>query len=364
MTRSRWALAPVLAIALLASACSGGGDAASDTTLVVTTSSTTDSASVAIPTDESTASTDDVVAAGESELALLAPLTGLPIDAAIVNRPALAAKIDNVSAARPQAGLNQADIVYEERVEGGLTRLLAVFHSQDAPVLGPIRSARSTDVPLLTPLQQPLFAWSGANAAFAALIRSVAIRDVGFEAEPSSYTRASDRRAPSNLMTSTQNLWALITYGSSPPEALLHLDEGDVFTSGDAAAAVSVSYRGTTVTHTWDADLGGWAREQNGSAHVDSDGVVVAPTNVIVQFVDYKASGQVDSVGAEVPEAILEGEGTIWAFSNGRVVEGTWTKDNVTAPMVYLDANGEPLLLTPGSTWVLLPEPGNAELLP
>lgn len=361
-------VAMLIAMGLVAAACSGGSDGASSTTLVEGDSSTT-VADVEIPTvDESTETSavgTTAAAAPTTEepvVADLAPLTGVVIDEALVDRPALAAKIDNISLARPQAGLNQADVVYEERVEGGLTRLLAVFQSQDAPVLGPIRSARSTDVPLLTPLRQPLFAWSGANAAFAALIRSVAIRDVGLEAEPGVYERAADRRSPSNLMTSTVDLWALIDEVGAPPAVFAHHAEDGSFDGGEPAVGVDVSYRGTQVSHVWDAAVGGWAREQNGTPHVDADGVQVAPTNVIVQFVEYQASGSVDSAGAQVPEAVLDGSGVAWILSNGRLVEGSWSKANVTQPTQYFDADDEPIELTPGSTWVLLPEPGQATL--
>ncbi len=363
-------MAALLAFALVAAACGGGGDDETTATTLTSEATTTTSMSESPgAADESTETTEaPATTAAASETTepvvadLLAPLTGMSIDQAIVDRPALAAKIDNISLARPQAGINQADLVYEERVEGGLTRLLAVYQSQDAPVLGPIRSARSTDVPLLTPLRQPLFAWSGANAAFAQLIRSVAIRDVGFEAEPAAYTRASDRRSPSNLMTSTDDLWALVNETGAPPTIVEHLLPGTTFDGGEPALGVDVSYRGTQVSHDWDAELGGWARTQNGTPHVDVDGVQIAPANVIVQFVDYEASGQVDSSGAEVPEAVLEGEGVAWIFSNGQVVVGTWSKTNVTEPTQYRDADGAPVRLTPGATWVLLPEPGEATL--
>ncbi|MCB0990975.1 MAG: DUF3048 domain-containing protein [Acidimicrobiales bacterium] len=358
----RLAVATV-AVVILAAACGGGGDDSSSTTVVVDdTQATTTSTTVAPPTTTTSTSTTTTEAPAPASL----PLTGQAVgDEAIALRPALAVKIDNVSAARPQAGINQADIVYEERVEGGLTRLLAVFHSTDAPDLGPVRSARSTDVPLLTPLNQPLFAWSGANEAFANLIRSVAIRDVGFEAQPSAYERRAGRRAPSNLFTSTDALWSLtpVEGDMSPHAAFSYRADGDPEPVGEAASGVAVNYRGTTATHTWSPEVSGWVREQNDSPHVDTDGVQVAPENVIVQFVQYRASGQVDSAGSEVPEAELVGSGDVWVLMNGLVVEGTWSKSNVTSPTVYLDADGSEILLTPGSTWVLLAEPGRAELL-
>ncbi|HET9769741.1 MAG TPA: DUF3048 domain-containing protein, partial [Acidimicrobiia bacterium] len=94
------------------------------------------------------------------------PLTGLPMDIKRSKRPALVVKIDNAPKARPQVGLNQADVVFEEGVEGGITRFAALFHSEESKPVGPVRSARTTDIKLLSALRHPLFAYSGANATF------------------------------------------------------------------------------------------------------------------------------------------------------------------------------------------------------
>ncbi|MCP3936099.1 MAG: DUF3048 domain-containing protein [Actinomycetia bacterium] len=356
----------VLAVATIAAACGGGGDDSSSSTLVLETTSAPAVTTADVGDEIPSSTTSSSSTTTEAPVPATMPLSGTIVtDAALANRPALAVKIDNVSSARPQAGINQADVVYEERVEGGLTRLLAVFHSQDSADLGPVRSARSTDVPLLTPLNQPLFAWSGANEAFANLIRSVAIQDVGLEAHPSVYERRAGRRSPSNLFTSTEALWGLVevTADMAPHPAFSYRDAQSPTATGEAAAGVRVSYRGTTVTHIWSDEVVGYSRTQNDSAHVDADGVQVAPDNVVVQFVDYKASGQVDSAGAQVPEAILEGSGEVWVLMNGIVVKGTWAKSNVTSPTIYLDGSGSEILLEPGSTWVLLAEPDRAELI-
>src|SRR5688500_2411294 len=97
-----------------------------------------------------------------------APLTGLAVtDPAKVARPALIVKLDNAPKGRPQEGINQADVVVEVGVEGGITRFAAIFHSQDIPEVGPIRSARSTDIAIASELNRPLFAYSGATATLA-----------------------------------------------------------------------------------------------------------------------------------------------------------------------------------------------------
>jgi len=358
------------AIALVLASCSSGGDGESATDTTAQLESTTTTADVEVPTVSSTAAVGALDASATTEPVVaplgLFPLTGVPVvDSDVVARPVIAAKIDNVEAARPQAGLVQADVVYEEIVEGGLTRLLALFHSQDADLVGPIRSARSTDVPLLTPLREPIFAWSGANSEFAALIRSVAIRDIGFEAQPGAYVRSPDRSAPSDLMTSTGDLYDIVELdGDFRPNSILsYFVPGADFDGGAEALGVEVDYGATTVVHEWDEAVGGWVRTQNGSPHVDAVDEPIAPENVIVQFVRYRDTGLVDASGAIVPEAVLEGSGDAWFFSAGKRVLGTWTKANVTAPAQYVDDAGESVLFTPGRTWILLVREGTATLL-
>lgn len=363
------AVAFVVTGALTAS-CSSSSSTDQVAVTTVTSLVTTTTTAVAIPTTQTTTvvpATTTIITTATTEPPLsLYALTGLEAhDAVRQRRPALAVKIDNVDAARPQAGLVDADVVFEELVEGGLTRLLAIFHSREPGLIGPVRSARSTDVPLLTPLREPLFAWSGANSAFAALIRSVAIRDVGLEIAPDAYVRADDRPVPSNLMTQSADLYDLVELDGdhSPNELFEFFADPQTLEGGSVVAGVEVAYGATTVRHEWDSESRGWARTQNNTAHVDVDGVVIAPENVIVQFVSYSSSGLVDSSGAIVPEADLEGEGMAWFFVDGRLVEGTWTKANVTATSAYADSNGNPMRFAPGRTWVLLARVGTAELL-
>src|SRR3954447_45052 len=151
----------VVALALLA-ACGGGSKKAATTTTTTTPLATTTTAPPPVY-----------------------PLTGWPATVlAILKRPPWVVKIDNAdgsgnNSARPQIGINQADVVYEEMVEGSVTRLAAVFQSDDSDPVGPVRSARTTDIAVFAPLNRPLYAWSGANADFAELIRGSNLVDVG-----------------------------------------------------------------------------------------------------------------------------------------------------------------------------------------
>jgi hypothetical protein len=296
------------------------------------------------------------------------PLTGVAVPASRLKRAPLIVKIDNDPAARPQAGLNQADVVVEEMVEGGVTRFAAVYQSTDAPDVGPVRSARSTDVNYFTSLSRPLFAYAGANAVFRVLVRKAVFVDVGFDAAPKAYERRADRPAPSNLFTSTAALYAKAP--QTPPPSLAPLwgfRAPGAAVSGGPASRVAVDFKGPAATHVvwaWDAPSGSWRRTQNGTAHLDASGAPVAAKNVVVQFMGYKDSGLRDRTRAVVPEAVAVGEGDALYLTEGKVVKGRWSKPSLTKPTSFTAVGGAPIELTAGLTWIELAPPASAAVTP
>lgn len=304
----------------------------------------------------------------------VAPLTGQPGDYGDrLDRTALVVKIDNGDPkARPQVGINQADVVYEERVEGSVTRLLAIFHSTDSVPVGPVRSARTSDIAIFTPLHHPYFAWSGANPTFAGRVRGAAAMDVGYDAVSSEYFREPSRPAPSNLMLkSTATIMAMPNEGSAPPPALFQYRKAGqsvAHLEPVAGAAVDFGASGGAAPTEWRWNGSGWARTQKGTPHVDAAGVQVAPANVVIQFVDYAPTDVGDQFGVPIPEAQLVGEGDVWVLTGGGtqpagLVQGRWKKPSIEAVTTYTDADGNPILLTPGRTWVVLPTGGGAARL-
>ena len=276
-------------------------------------------------------------------------------------RPALVIKIDNLDVpgetGRPQAGINQADVVFEERTEGGITRLAAVFHSTDADPVVPVRSGRLTDIEICAMLNRPLFANSGAADHVLAALRASNLVEIGQATVGNDfYYRAEDRRAPHNLASSTPVLYRLTPADAQPPPALFAYRGPDAAPAGRPAAGVHVEFGGgpgqAPVDHRWDVALAGWARFQNGTPHVDTAGVQVAPENVIVQFVDY-----VDTT------AVLSGAGDAWIFTDGHLVEGRWARPDLALPTAFGDGANAPITLLPGITWVLLAPPGGATIL-
>ena len=299
------------------------------------------------------------------------PLTGLPLphpDAAA--RPALVVKLDNAEPkARPHAGINQADVVYEERVEGAVTRFMAVYHSHDAAPAGPVRSARTSDIGLFQPLGHPLFAWSGANAIFEERIRAAGIIDVGAPVAGGYYSRAGDRRAPHNLMlNSTQEVRLASHPGATPPASPLftYRAAGQAPAGGRPTVGVRIVFAhgagSAPVEFRWNGR--GWARSQAGTPHMDTAGVQIAPENVIVSYTPYANSDTNDQFGVPIREAQTVGQGEALVLTGGVAIVARWVKPALNAPTQYLDSAGKPIGLTPGRTWVELPEPGTTVFLP
>lgn len=294
------------------------------------------------------------------------PLRGTPVDGGDAGRPALAVKVDATAGGRPQVGLGDADVVVEELVEGGLTRYLAVFHSRDPDEVGPVRSARSTDIDLLAELGRPLFAWSGANPTFRALVEDADLVDVGVAAVPDAYRRADDRRAPYNLFASPEALREAAADAGTPPPALWGFrSESDDVSAPDARPATGyrAATTATTIEWTWDEAAGAWRRTQDGTPHLDADGRPITATNVVVRTTEYRDSGVRDVTGAVVPEAVTVGEGDAWVLVAGQAVPARWHKPSADAPTTYTDRGGAPVLLTRGATWVEVLPPGTGDVV-
>jgi hypothetical protein len=297
-------------------------------------------------------------------------------DPARAARPAVVVKVSNADGSRasfrsrPQAGINAADVVVEELTEGSVTRFACIFHSIDADPIGPVRSFRTTDLDLVAALGRPLFSYSGANGPFLDELRAVdRVVDLGFDAANGAYRRTGDRSAPENLLTSTAALYAAAAGQGVPPPTWFPYRADLAAPPGTGArpvAGVGIVF-GTgpgsaPVDYAWDPALGGWARSQKGTPHLDEAGALVAPPNVVVQFVDYVDTGVTDSVGTPVPEAVLIGEGTAWVLTAGQVVEGRWVKPDPAAPTAFVAADGTGIGFTPGRTWLALSPPGGGTL--
>jgi hypothetical protein len=289
------------------------------------------------------------------------PLTGLPPKPGdSIRRVALGVKIDNVDLARPQTGLDRADIVFEETVEGGLTRLFAIFQCSAAPKIGPIRSARTSDGDMLRLLDGAVFGFSGANpkalAPVAATSKAVLI---SYDALPQYYYRDNSRAAPHNVYSSTTRiLQAGIArrHGlKAPPAMFVYGHPGYL---GKPAKSMSIRWSSSaSAGWTWNGNSA-WARTQNGTPDVLTDGHRVLANNVVVMSITTRSTGLHDVLGNPSPDDVVTGSGKVWVLRDGRVIRGHWSRPTAAKPMTLRDNHGNVLKLRPGRTWVeLLPRP-------
>lgn len=297
-----------------------------------------------------------------------APLTGLPVaDPRTLDRPLLAVKVDNLDVpgetARPQTGLAFADVVVEEVVEGGITRFVLLLHSTDSPPIGPVRSARTTDVHLLPAFGTSLFAYSGGNPGVRAAVRAApAIVDRG-GGSPPAYLRVPDRRPPHDLYLRPAVTWA-DPGAATPPRSLGDfLPRGDLGSRGAPTGGVAIDHAGaaaSSIRWEWQPAVRRWVRHQNGTVHLDATGYAVGPRNVVVAFTRSVPS----PADPRSPEAVTVGGGEAWVLVGGRVVVGRWERPTESSPLSLLGPDGRPVRLAAGRTWIELVAPGAARLVP
>lgn len=325
------------------------------TTTSTTTTTTTTTTTVPIPTTI----LDNGVPIWEPyeplpALVGIAALTGEPAEADVSNRPIIAAKIDNYPRARPQWGLDQADVIIEENVEG-VTRFVALFQTQLPDRLGPVRSARTGDLDILASMNRPILAWSGGNRGVTNWIESAARSGVlvDFTAQKNPcYNRNSSRSAPHNLQLDP--VCALQNAPTAGPARQLWgidaawVDPGDI--GAVPSPAFNVPMDGVSVDWAWDETAQRYLRSQNGNRHTAASGNQIAVDNVVEMFVFHAPS----PVDARSPNPVTVGSGPATVHRDGIRIPATWARNSASDPFALIDANGNSILLDTGKTFVEL----------
>lgn len=286
-----------------------------------------------------------------------APLTGKPIDSDDASRVAVSVKVDNSPEGRPQAGLEKADIIYEERVEGGVTRFIAVFQSRDSELVGPIRSLRTTD-PAVVSAFGGVFAFSDGVALTLSRLKGAPVSVVSERGGSEPFTYPKGKRRPYATFAATARLRKEGKDGAKEPKrAFSFLVKGEAFAPSGVARATkaTIDYGGRTkALFEWDMATGTWLRSTNGSPHLLADGTRLAFSNVIVQKVPYSSVGYKDSTRHPVEEAMVVGQGEAFVLSGGKQVKARWSKPSPEAVTVFTDSTGQPIKLVAGSTMIAL----------
>jgi hypothetical protein len=346
----------LVAVALLATACSGGDDAAEPT---VESTSSVDATTTVVSTTVAPTTTTTVPAVTTTTVpdVLRMPLTGEPLDdpSEIPDRPALVVKISNApQSILPQSGLNEADLVVEQIINDDVTRLAAVFHSTESDPVGPVRSGRAQDVNLLLALDRPLFAWSGGNPAVTRAVRDSDLVDLDARFN-SGYYRRSGRSDANTLYSSTDVLWAQTPdEAGRPPRVFPYLPVGEE-PDGEPATEITVRLDSIRAEWSYDEESGRYLRTQNGTRHTTEEGGEVNQVwadNVVVMMADYglnPADGN--------PDAQLLGSNPVYVFSGGTVRVGVWLRFEPTDPLDIFDNVDDlnTIGLVPGRTWLEIP---------
>jgi len=293
----------------------------------------------------------------------VAPLTGEELDEAI-ERVVLAVKIDNANAALPPKGIEHADVVIEEEVEGGITRLLALFHSQVPEETGPVRSGREVDVDLLPAFQAPI-ALSGAANVVDRMFERAGVRVMEDDNHMDAFYRADDRVAPHDLMLNPQPLWDVAAEEELPvlTEQAFAFDEETPDGGNDVSEAHLVFSPFANATWVWDGGEQRFKRQQNATDHATADGDTVSSDNVVIMRVEKTPGSRTDAAGTPTVELEVIGRGQMLLLRDGEVFRGRWRKPSREDQIEFLDREGDPLPLRPGQTWIeLLPTDADLDI--
>ena len=357
----------ILVIALVFVACSTTSE---EPVAVDTTTTTEASVTTTQQSDESTTTTEPTIEY-VFDVEKMSPFTGkeLPPETWL-KRPkrVIAFKIDNNIKARPQSGLQEADAVHEILVEGGMTRFLAFFYDNTSKYLGPIRSARPTDPTMVRPYGGTLVV-SGATAGLIPSIRELGVPVLEEQSSPVMF-RISSRNAPHNLYADTELVRQRIEdrgfYFLQPGPGPLYPFGLNQNNWNDGADKITIKYSEfTTVIWKLDGDkysrfiIDNYSDNKEATAHnfITQDGnytdILKTETIVVIQGPLYKDKA------TTLPSVLTVGVGNAYVFNQGKYIEGSWRRGDITEPFVLTDINGNDIEVPPSTQWVhILPNEG------
>lgn len=287
------------------------------------------------------------------------PLTGKTLDGGDSSTPSLAAKVDNHPMARPQVGLDRADIVFEELVEGGITRYVAIWHSDIPSEIGPVRSVRPMDPDIVSPFGG-ILAYSGGQQRFieAMLDTPVASAIHGQSDVADFFYRSTTTVAPHNVIVRAPELVAYFADRGGPAPQFNYstsVADSSAASFGEAMESMRVSFSSfSSPSWQWSADDSVFYRSQtNGAADLAISGAQLHADNVVVLKVMIE-------VIQDIPTTNLVDEGEGFVATGGKMMPIRWSKASAEAPIELTDTTGARVLLAPGQTWIELVPAANS----
>lgn len=273
------------------------------------------------------------------------------------NGPILVVKVDDTKSAHPQIGLEDADVVYIEQVEAGLTRLAAVFSSRIPTRVGPVRSARISDLEILSQYGRVAFAYSGAQSKLLPLISRANVQDLGAQRQsPRIYTTDPTRNAPYAMVLRADLLMKKIIDSSYQVDQAQSI--GFVFgkkpDGGIVTEKVEVNWPNATYQGQWSSQEKRWLLSHNGSINIADSGIVLGPTTFIIQLVSITPSEYGDKFGGVTPFSQTVGTGKAYVLRDGQRFETTWNRPFPDSGTVLTMADGSIINFAAGQIWVAL----------
>ena len=271
----------------------------------------------------------------------------------------LVVKIDDTVAARPQIGIDRADVVYIEQVEGGLTRLAALFSSEIPTLIGPIRSARISDIEILAQYGRVVFAYSGAQSKMLPVISAANLNDYGAQRQsPTIYTRDESRTAPTDMVLRADLLIEKVR--SDGREVAKSRSAGWIFGNlpkgGIAITSAKLSWPATSYDLKWSSKEERWLISNNGVANMSASGVQHGPTTFVIQTVEILPSEYGDKFGGVTPYSKTVGSGTGFILRDGKYFPATWSRPDEFSGTTWRALDGSELAFARGQVWIALTE--------
>ncbi|MEV4472592.1 DUF3048 domain-containing protein [Nonomuraea salmonea] len=295
------------------------------------------------------ATTDAPAEAPQEEEVNAHPFTGKPYEKL---RPVLAVKIENTAAGKPQLGLKSADIVYIEQVEAGLTRLMAIFSSKLPAKVGPVRSARISDLHIAPQFGKPAFSYSGAQTKMLPLIAEASLFDVGDSHNPGAYFRQPGRFAPYNLFANTKQLLAKAPKASKAKD--IGFTFGDAPEGGTPRKSYTVKWPAARFTFAWSEAKQQWLIWQDGKKDMAAEGGQLGAPTIVVQYTKTERSQFHDKNQSYTPLVHTTGKGSAIVLRDGKAFKAKWERESEDSGTTFTTMSGEPMNFAPGQVWVAL----------
>ena len=269
----------------------------------------------------------------------------------------LAVKIDDTSAAHPQIGLEDADIVYIEQVEAGLTRLAAIFSTTIPQRIGPVRSARISDIDILNQFGRVAFAYSGAQRKLLPVIAAANLEDLGAQRQsPTIYTTDPARRSPYAMVLRADLLMQKVKDNNLSVDFAKSVGFvfGDLPEGGKPVQQVVMNWPSATYSAEWSEKESRWHLSHNGKLNLADSGVVLGPTTLVIQMVKISPSEYGDKFGGITPLSETVGTGKAFVLRNGEVFSATWNRPFPDSGTTFSLADGSAMNFAAGQIWVAL----------